>query len=77
MTKVCYAGSMRRFELWRSVDVSGVSGVGMIAHGVEFENGQCVMYWRTATSSIAIYKNAEELITIHGHNGGTTLRWID
>lgn len=70
-------GLMRRFELWRAVDVSGVSGTGRIAHGVEFGNGQCVMYWLTETTSIAIYENAERLITIHGHNGATKLRWID
>jgi hypothetical protein len=68
---------MRQFELWRSVDESGVSGTGKVAHGVEFEDNQCVMFWLTATASLGIYKDAELLIKIHGHNGATVLRWID
>lgn len=61
----------------RNEDESGVSGTGVVAYGVEFPNGQCVMYWLTAYSSIAIYPTAQELISIHGHGGKTTLRWID
>lgn len=68
---------MRRFELWRAVDISGISGTGMIAHGVEFNNGQCVMQWQTDVRSICVYENADQLIKIHGHNGATLLQWID
>ncbi len=34
---------MRRFQLNRIVDESGVSGTGVVAQGVEFDNGFCAM----------------------------------
>lgn len=68
---------MRRFDLIRNDDESGVSGTGRVAYGVEFPNGQCVMYWLTSYSSIAIYPSADELIAIHGHGGKTVMVWME
>lgn len=62
---------MRRFYLKRVIDETGVSGVGVITEGVEFSDGSCVMRWMTDVSSVAIYKNAFELLKIHGHSGKT------
>ena len=66
---------MRRFILVRNEDVSGVSGIGVVAEGVEFSDGTAVLRWLTSTASTAVYASVEDVITIHGHNGGTMLHW--
>lgn len=68
---------MRRFVLERREDYSGVSGIGDVAEGVEFSDGKCAMRWRTDTASTALYDSAEDVVFIHGHEGRTTLRWVD
>lgn len=67
----------RRFILRRTVDVSGASGTGHVADGVQFEDGTAVIRWRTELRSTAIYDSVEELEIIHGHAGATRVEWID
>jgi hypothetical protein len=64
---------MRLFHLERNIDVTGISGTGAVAEGVEFSNGICALHWLTSVSSIAIYRNIEELEAIHGHQGSTKI----
>lgn len=66
----------RPFVLRRNVDVSGVSGVGIIAEGVAFSDGMSVLRWLTATASTAVYDSPEDVVTIHGHGGATSLVWL-
>lgn len=68
---------MRRFHLERDDDVSGVSGTGVVAEGVEFTDGTAAMRWRTGLSSTAIYNSTSELEAIHGHGGATRLVFDD
>jgi hypothetical protein len=68
---------LRRFSLIRDIDVTGISGTGAIAHGVQFWDGVCVMKWDTQVSSLAGYASMADLIDIHGHNGSTRVEWID
>lgn len=68
---------MRRFYLQRDEDASGVSGTGVVAEGVEFTDGTCAMRWRTATTSTAVYGSAQDVVTVHGHEGRTRLVWLD
>ena len=68
---------MKRFYLRRLVDETGISGIGIIAEGIEFSNLQVILCWRTFTSSIGVYRNIEDMIRIHGHNGKTIIEWID
>jgi hypothetical protein len=68
---------LRTFELVRRVDESGVSGTGIVAQGIQFDDGVCALRWLTTTSSTAIYTNINELETIHGHGGLTTVEWLD
>ncbi|QNO12532.1 hypothetical protein SEA_MULCHMANSION_116 [Streptomyces phage MulchMansion] len=68
---------MRLFELHRDVDASGVSGTGVVAQGVEFDNGQCCMTWLTEWNSVAVYPDIATLEAIHGHNGNTRVVWIE
>lgn len=67
---------MDKFILVRKEDVSGVSGTGVVAEGVRFSTGKCVMAWVTEYKSVAIYDSIDELILIHGHDGRTEIQWI-
>lgn len=66
---------MRTFHLLRKHDVSGVSGVGRVAEGIEFHDHQCVLSWFGQHHSIAVYPCIEDLVAIHGHNGSTLIEW--
>lgn len=68
---------MRRFNLVRNEDASGVSGIGNVAQGVEFDDGTCAMRWLTATASTALYASVDDVVAIHGHEGRTLLKYDD
>lgn len=68
---------MRRFHLQRETDISGSSGTGRVAEGVQFCDGTCAMRWLTFPCSTAVYSSIDDLIAIHGHNGATTIDWWD
>jgi hypothetical protein len=62
---------MKAFYLHRHVDVSGKSGTGIVAEGVEFDNGKCVLTWLTGISSVAVYDSFADMENVHGHDGKT------
>ena len=66
---------MRSFKLVRKVDVSGVSGTGEVAEGVEFHDGQCVLSWFGQFHTIEVCPNLETVLAIHGHHGSTDVVW--
>jgi hypothetical protein len=70
---------MRRFELHRTVDVSGVSGTGVVADGIVFPDGIAVLHWRGEwpTSVVWYERGVEAVEHIHGHNGATHIVWVD
>ena len=68
---------MRRFVLDRTEDVSGTSGTGVVAEGVQFSNGQIAIHWISQLESVGVYANALVLESLHGHGGKTAVRWID
>ena len=68
---------MRLFHLVRTEDVSGVSGTGIVAEGIQFSTGKCVLAWVTKYISVAVYDSIEELEAIHGHDGRTKIVWCD
>jgi len=64
------------FVLRRHEDLSGLSGTGDVAWGVEFPDGTAVLRWNTEPhASTNIYQNVDELIYIHGHEGRTVIVW--
>jgi hypothetical protein len=67
---------VRLFELQRDQDVSGVSGTGSIAEGVEFDNGMVAMCWRTPIWSVTVFQNVRCVERIHGHDGKTRIVWL-
>lgn len=68
---------MRRFHLVRNEDVHGVSGTGVVAQGVQFDNGQCVLTWLGHLTSVTVFHSIDVLERIHGHEGRTLVEWID
>lgn len=66
---------IRTFHLQRDSDPSGVTGVGIVAIGVQFPNGRCVISWVDYCSAIGVYENIQQLTAIHGHGGNTKVVW--
>lgn len=70
---------MRRFQLIRDEDVTGVSGTGVVAEGVLLTSGKVVVEWLTdwPTSVVWHDRGLESVEHVHGHNGRTRIEWID
>jgi len=74
------AGPMRRFELHRDEDVSGVSGTGIVAEGVAFSaGGPVALRWTSEWPTSVVFhdRGVESLEAVHGHNGRTRIVWLD
>lgn len=67
----------RLFRLRRKRDVSGVSGVGVVADGVEFDDGTTVLHWRGERSSTTVWSCLDDAIAVHGHEGSTVVEWAE
>ena len=68
---------MRQFVLERIEDATGVSGIGIVAEGIEFTDGTAAIRWLTHYSSTCIYDSIKAVDAIHGHHGRTQIRWIN
>jgi hypothetical protein len=64
---------VREFHLDRVEDVSGVSGISVVAEGVIFTDGRVAMRWLTGVRSTAVYDSIEDVEAIHGHEGRTRI----
>lgn len=70
---------MRRFELHRDQDVSGVSGAGIVAEGVEFGDGTVALRWRGRWPTSVVFhdRGMEAVEAVHGHGGSTRIVYLD
>lgn len=76
---------MKRFVLLREVDVTGISGTGVVADGVQFPDGVVVMRWRKngtarpdhVKPTTVVHDDIDSVIALHGHNGSTKVVWVD
>ncbi|WP_447643153.1 hypothetical protein [Nocardioides zeae] len=69
---------MRRFELHRDADVSGISGTGIVAEGIAFTDGTAVIHWTVGEHhSTVVWPSVESVEAIHGHGGATRIVWAD
>lgn len=66
----------RLFVMVRHVDSHGVSGPGVAMEGAQFPDGRVVLTWLGPYSSLVHWPNIDQAVTIHGHGGDTTLRWV-
>lgn len=69
----------RLFELHRDVDVTGVSGTGVVAEGILFSDNVAVLHWVGLwPSSVVHYERGMEAVEhVHGHQGSTRIVWLD
>lgn len=70
------ASAPRLFELVRSEDPSGVSGLGVVALGVEWPDGMVALHWPGDNPSTAVWASVDAVLNIHGHSGLTVVRWL-
>lgn len=70
---------MRRFNLVRAVDETGVSGTGIVAEGVQFTDGVIALRWCGKwPASVVFYQGGVAAVeAVHGHGGQTTMDWLD
>ncbi len=68
---------MRRFELIRDEDQTGISGTGLVAEGMEWPDGHVALRWGQEIHSTVLYANVDDVVSIHGHGGKTRLVWLD
>lgn len=65
------------FALFRHEDVTGASGTGLVATGVQFDDGTTVLRWRGETPSTVVWPSVEAAQNIHGHDGRTQIVWLN
>jgi hypothetical protein len=52
----------RRFELYRHVDVSGVSGTGVVAYGCLYPNGIATLCWNSPHPAVSIWQSLADML---------------
>lgn len=62
-------GPFRRFLLVRQVDVSGVSGTGPVAEGVQWSSGRRRSTGCSEVPSSGVYDSVYDVLTVHGRGG--------
>ena len=86
-----YRGPLRdfgRFLLVRDVDVTGISGTGVVAEGVEYSDGTVVLRWleagvpevhkaRGVRPTTVVHESVAAVEALHGHGGATHVEWVD
>lgn len=74
----------RAFTINRDVDVTGISGTGHVADGVQFPDGTVVVRWRDLGGPAAergvrpttvVFESIDAVQALHGHNGATVIVW--
>lgn len=67
----------KRFVLVREEDVSGTSGTGVVAEGIQWSNGTCSMHWMSQFDTKEDLGSIAAVEEIHGHGGKTKIVWVD
>ena len=68
---------LKAFVLFRNKDISGVSGIGVVAEGVLFSNGKVALEWFGEHASTNIYDSLEDMLFVHSHGSATEVVWDD
>jgi hypothetical protein len=62
--------------LVRDIDVSGVSGVGVVVNGIQFPDGHVAIHWTGSKWPTTTGHTCMESVTdTHGHEGATRVVW--
>ncbi|MFD7793580.1 hypothetical protein [Streptomyces sp. NPDC059759] len=73
--------TLATFRVHRAEDVSGVSGTGVIAEGVQFSTGWVVTHWLDQPpmwepkTDVWYHKGTGPITKVHGHGGATRIVW--
>lgn len=75
----------RRFHLIRDMDVTGISGTGVVAEGVEFTDGTTVLRWLSAGTArpdvvrptTVVHESVASVLALHGHGGATRVEFLE
>jgi hypothetical protein len=68
----------RQFVLARHQDPSGISGIGIVAEGVEWTGGTADLHWLTDHETFVHWPGGlDAILAVHGHNGSTVVRYLD
>jgi hypothetical protein len=67
----------KRFILYRHVDVSGVSGPGVVAEGIVFSDETVAFRWLSDTPCTSVWPDIDAVLAVHGHGGLTEIIWLD
>ncbi|MFJ5804835.1 hypothetical protein [Streptomyces sp. NPDC093093] len=67
----------RPFVLVRDTDVSGVSGTGVVANGIQWPDGQAAIHWTGSPfpTTTPHPQGMESVTAVHGHGGATRVVW--
>lgn len=74
---ISWRSHLKTFELHRVEDETGISGTGIVAQGVVFDDGTCALRWVTAFKSSGIYASMRDVEAVHGHGGKTKVVFTD
>ena len=92
MTKTYYKAihdthrAARPFIVIRDTDVTGISGTGVVAEGVEFSDGTVALRWldidhehpnyvRGVRPTTVMHESIASVEALHGHGGATRIVW--
>ncbi|MGV9271496.1 LuxR C-terminal-related transcriptional regulator [Kitasatospora sp. NPDC003701] len=67
----------RLFHLQRDTDITGVSGTGTVAHGVQWPDGTVTIRWAGDRPSTVQWASIDDAEAVHGHGGHTRIIWAD
>lgn len=67
---------MRRFHLHLDKDEDDPSA-GIVAEGVAFTSGKCVIQWLKEYPSTSQFDTIEDLLHNHGHSASIRIVWKD
>ena len=68
---------LKTFYLERTQDITGNTGKGIVAEGVEFSNHWCILNWLGKPYSEFWYPTLQDIERIHSHGGLTKIIWDD
>lgn len=67
----------RRFHLQRDLDVTGASGTGRVADGIQWPDGTVSIRWRGERPSVVFWASIQDAEQVHGHGGASRIVWDD
>jgi len=65
---------MKLFKMIRDIDVTGISGTGVVATGVVFDDGTTVIRWLGERPSTVVWASMADAVAIHSHDGATRFK---